>query len=727
VHPIKVSVAALLGFWAGIASPAAVDWHAPGWSHRAVVKVTAAGSAGVDVAATRLTHAGVARPDGDDYRIFDAAGRPVPYQLVYHAPRWDSLISFRCDRPGRTFYIYFGKDDAGPDPMRAIVDERPGAGAPKAGAAAGGWIPRAGLVLVTMRRPREVDNPKTVEQLERLIEQSPRLDGAGYRHNICDGFNPFGDSDYFISIYRGWIRLPRAGKYSFCTASNEASFSFMDGAKLVHWPGRHTEQRGKYGQKSAEHKLGTGLHYVEYYHEEVLLYQVAFLGYRPPGGSHCVGIPDSLFPQPHRASVGRYERNGSGRTVMPCVRLVDSVWPTERPSGQYTRYRFAADAGDAPADFAGWTIRWDFGDGQQAVEAEAEHVYLLVGDYDVKLIAAGPDGRKIERRWPLVVFPIEHLKGRFKAGTYDDYRPIVAGYDRSKLSGTALAELARFFEEAGEKAMAAQTALAVLERRDAADKDRLGAHLILASDAGKIRSAWQASGAPEAAKHLRTALELAKDPVRKMQVMARLLRHLGVARSDVQAAERLYSEAEAMVRKHGLRGHLKRAFRDATIAIGDSHLCARQLDRAEEDYRAAEALAEPIIPRTVRAAKLGEYPDRLQKLIEEGKPDQAGEVLQQWYEQFPLDVPRGEVFFWMGKLEGLRGDRQAAIRPLRLAVELGLGAPFEAEARWLLAEAYRLTNDREAFRAALVALVRSGLTGRWREKAVAALKKLSQQ
>ena len=103
-----------------------------------------------------------------------------------------------------------------------------------------------------MRRPREADNPKTPAELAALMAQSPRLDGAGYRANIRDGCNPFGDSDYFISVYRGWLRLPAGGTYSFCTASNEASFSFLDGAALVHWPGRHTEQRGKYGEDQGD-------------------------------------------------------------------------------------------------------------------------------------------------------------------------------------------------------------------------------------------------------------------------------------------------------------------------------------------------------------------------------------------------------------------------------------------------------------------------------------------
>ena len=181
-----------------VTASAAVVWHAPGWSYRAQIKVVS-NSGEVDVAAVRIRHAGMVCEDGRDYRIFNAAGKPVPYQITYHDARRDTLISFRCAGLDERFYIYFGKPDAQADPMRAITKEQPGAGPPKPGPAAGGWIPKAGLVLRTMRRPKNVDNPKTIDELTQLLQQAHQPDGAAYRANISDGFNPFGDSFQFIS------------------------------------------------------------------------------------------------------------------------------------------------------------------------------------------------------------------------------------------------------------------------------------------------------------------------------------------------------------------------------------------------------------------------------------------------------------------------------------------------------------------------------------------------
>ena len=76
--------------------------------------------------------------------------------------------------------------------------------------------------------------------MTKLIAASKGKDGARWQRRIADGYNPFGSSEYYISIYRGWVRVAKAGPYQFCTVSNKASFSFLDGKPLIHWPGQHT-------------------------------------------------------------------------------------------------------------------------------------------------------------------------------------------------------------------------------------------------------------------------------------------------------------------------------------------------------------------------------------------------------------------------------------------------------------------------------------------------------
>ncbi|MFW6336441.1 MAG: hypothetical protein ACOC3G_04875, partial [Phycisphaeraceae bacterium] len=313
-HTTPSAVSALLTaiIAATTAAATAADasaWHAEGWPHRAVIVTEPGGSEGVETAIVRLHHAGLTQNDVNDLRLFDSDGEPVPYEVAYHDPRRDTLLRFRADAGGETFHLYFGNADASRDPHR-VRTQPPGEGPPQPGPAGGDWIPRAGLVLATHRRPIDVDNPQNFDEMRTLLADSPRPDGAGVVRNIRHGLNPFGDSDHYLSVYRGWIELPEGGTWGFCTASNEASFSFLDGEELIHWPGRHTEKRGERGQKSAEHELDAGRYFVEYLHEEVLLYQVAFLGWKEPGGGGYTAIPKDAFVRARPASVVRYERQG---------------------------------------------------------------------------------------------------------------------------------------------------------------------------------------------------------------------------------------------------------------------------------------------------------------------------------------------------------------------------------------------------------------------------------
>src|SRR5262249_2398623 len=149
------------------------------------------------------------------------------------------------DNPKQRFFVYFGNPQAPKAAEQVQINAAPGSGPPT-----GSWVPRHGFVLETMERP-EGDNPRSVEEMAKLIAGSKRKHGAAYQRRVADGYNRFGPSDYYVSCYRGWINIPAAGKYGFCTASNEASFSFLDGKPLVHWPGRHTAERGLFGEVNA--------------------------------------------------------------------------------------------------------------------------------------------------------------------------------------------------------------------------------------------------------------------------------------------------------------------------------------------------------------------------------------------------------------------------------------------------------------------------------------------
>src|SRR5262249_13849405 len=131
-------------------------WHLSGWNARAVVEIPQPlPDASIDTASVKVLCQGRGKPDGSDYRVVDVAGKPVPFQLMFHDGSRYSLISFQATNPRQRFFIYFGNPQAQQAPEQVVVDPTPGAGPPK-----GSWIPRYGLVYTTIQRP-EGENPRT--------------------------------------------------------------------------------------------------------------------------------------------------------------------------------------------------------------------------------------------------------------------------------------------------------------------------------------------------------------------------------------------------------------------------------------------------------------------------------------------------------------------------------------------------------------------------------------
>jgi tetratricopeptide (TPR) repeat protein len=691
---------AALPFLLTIAFPiqAADPWHLAGWQARAVVEITKTlPDPGVDTAAVRILCQGHAKPDGSDYRVLDAAGKPVPFQLTFHDAARYSLLSFRAASPkaGERFFVYFDNPKADRAPEQVVVDPSPGAGPPK-----GAWIPRYGLVLETMQRP-EGDNPKTVADMAKLIAGSPRKHGAQYQRRIADGYNHFGGSDYYISAYRGWLQIPKDGKYQFCTASNEASFSFLDGKELVHWPGRHTAEHGMHGEKNATVDLKAGLHYVEYYHEEVLLDQMAFLGWRPEGQAGFGAIPESIYTTPHPAAVSRYEDPKGNALLHFEPQIADSLWPPDRAEGQYTRCRFAA--GTTPPLPAGTTYRWEFGDGQTTTGAEVEHVYVALGMYQVTLTAQGPQGTQTAR-WPLDIFEIEHVTDEFKDGRPADYVKAVKGYDRGKLDAPALKELAHLLAENGEPAEALDVGK-VFVQRFAADPQLPRVRRLMADCA--IRLGKQ--GIDEAIANYQASITKDTPAAEKLDVLARLIYLLGVERNLPEKAGAVLAQVDETAKSARLDEETEAAYRRAVIAAGDVLLWHGKIDGANELYRRAEAHSDKVIPPQVRAALVGSYPNSIRDYIDGGNYGAALDAVKAWEEKFPTDKPKGQTFFWRGKLLALRGQHQDAARYLARAIGLATGAGFESEARWLLAGSLEQIGRPDDARKELAKLIASGL------------------
>jgi tetratricopeptide (TPR) repeat protein len=696
-------LATLVGLAFASAAVAGDPWHLASWQARAVVEITRpATEAGVDTAGVKILCQGRAKADGSDYRVLDTAGKPVPFQLMFHDAGRYSLLSFRAAEPKGRYFVYFNNPKAERAAEQIVVDPKPGAGPPKRS-----WVPRYGLVLETIERPKG-DNPNTIDDMAKLIAGSKAKHGARYQRRISDGYNPFGPSDYYISIYRGWINIPKAGKYQFCTISNEASFSFLDSKELIHWPGRHTVERGIHGEKNATVELTAGLHYIEYYHEEVTLEQMAFLGWRPsadPGPFSA--IPESIYTAPHQATVTLLEdQKGPLLSFEPAI--TDSIWPVERHEGQYTRCRFKATG--LPKDA---TCRWDFGDGQSATGPEAEHVYLALGTYTVTLTAGAQS-----IRWPLDVFEIDHITDQFKEGSLKEYAKIARSYERSKLDAANLAELAYLLEESEEPAAALEVGEDFIKRfGDSQPKLTPKVRRLMAGCALKLGK----GDIDKAIANYQASITKETPPPEKLDVLAKLIRLIGIECNLPDKAGAILAQVEETVKGAKFDEDTQAAYRRAVIASGDVLLWHGKLDSATTLYKRAETLGR-FIPSQVRSARLGSYPNSIREFIAAGNFGAAVDVVDRWEETFPTEKVHGLTFFWRGKLLHLRGQHHDAARHLARAIGLATGAAFESEARWLLAGSLEQIGKPEEARAELAKLLATGINDGFTKKAREKLK-----
>lgn len=706
----------LLGF-AILTSPAraADPWHLPGWRARAVVEIPKPSTeAGVDTAGVRILCQGDAKADGSDYRVLDAAGKPVPFQIMFHDAARYSLLSFRAVNPRGRYFVYFGNPTAARPGEEIAADTAPGSGPPKPGK--DGWLPRYGFVLQTVQRP-EGDNPRTVADLAKLLAGSKAKYGARYQRRVSEGYNPFGPSDYYMSIYRGWVRVPKDGPYQFCTASNEASFSFLDGKELIHWPGRHTEERGARGEVNTQVTLKAGLHYLEYYHEEVTLEQMAFLGWRPSADKGpFAAIPDSFYTEPHAATVTRYE-DAKGPLLRFEPVILDSIWPPERDEGQYTRCRF--QAGKVPALPVGTSYEWDFGDGLKGPGPEAEHVYLTTRTFAVTLTARGPAGTQTAR-WPLLVFEIDHVTDQFKEGKPKDYARLARSYDAAKLDAASLRELASLFVESGDYADALKVGKAFVARFGRSEPLLLARmHRLMGDSAARLGK----GGLAGAVKDYEAALVKELPAAERLDVLARLIRVVGIDRNTPEKIAPYVADVEKIARDAKTDRLTRAAYRRAVLATADALLWQGKREGSRPLYAQAERLSGKIIPPQVKAARLGAYPNSLREYLAANNYDAALELIDRWEETFPTEKPNGHTLYWRGKVLALRGSHAEAVPYLERGVRLTVGASFETEARWLLALSLEKLGRKAEARRELKKLVATGLRDDFSKRAAAELKK----
>jgi len=341
-------------------------WWNKAWPYRRAVDVQARGQDydDTDLAWCAFGAGEEMSEGGRDIRVTNGNGELVPHSVVYAEPGRKCEVVFKTSGKG-TYYIYYGNKGAGPG-ARQLKLER-------------------GLVLET--RSRSKGNCNSWQSFQKLLKESKTCYGRGLRQKIFDGFNPYGPSDNYISIYKGYIYCAESGTYRFATNSDESSFVFINGTKVVEWAGDHGPG-GVYGEHNGAIKLTKGFHKIEYYHEEVSGGQACVLGWWTPGAKQVCLVPAQAFPAFLRGRARAVEKLDS---EMACDYVFQYRTDLQLPGHLFCEVAFF-DRSRTVGSKARW--KWDFGDGTISSDESPVHIYFAPGHYKVKLTVTGAGGQK---------------------------------------------------------------------------------------------------------------------------------------------------------------------------------------------------------------------------------------------------------------------------------------------------------------------------------------------
>ena len=168
--------------------------------------------------------------------------------------------------------------------------------------------PKQKQISGVLRRVRKFNgkNVRNLQMFKDLWEQGD-IEGARFEKKIYSGWNPFGPKKNSLHWYSAFINIPNAGKWTFFSASTDASFILIDGKLVVNSPYRKWVRNGQEGKIRGSVELTKGVHRLDYLHANSNSgYCYAIAAILPPGTKkrkyHI--IPETSYTQTLTATAG---------------------------------------------------------------------------------------------------------------------------------------------------------------------------------------------------------------------------------------------------------------------------------------------------------------------------------------------------------------------------------------------------------------------------------------
>jgi len=175
-------------------------------------------------------------------------------------------------------------------------------------------------------------NVRNLAMFKKLWDDNTLI-GARFEKNIYSGWNPFGPKQNSMHWYSAFIKIPQNGKWTFFSASVDASFLLIDNKLVVNSPYRKWITNGQRGKIKGTVPLKKGVHRLDYLHaNHHPSYCYAIAAMLPPGAKkrNYRVIPEEYYTPALTATAGELQTLSRKPACDFTWRIIDMIELNER-------------------------------------------------------------------------------------------------------------------------------------------------------------------------------------------------------------------------------------------------------------------------------------------------------------------------------------------------------------------------------------------------------------
>jgi len=611
--------------------------------------------------------------DAADLRVI-AGKEELPFKVLSLGEDDRCQVVFRMLPKVTSYELYYGNEKAKP------VESK--------------WEPERGLLLETRRyRGGGFQN---WQQMEKALERSKEFVlGRKFVPNVFIGYNPFGPSVNFISIFRGRLFVPSGGRYYIATTSDDASFVFVDGRMVVQWPGTHRAvPRAKH---FAPVNLTQGMHQFAYYHVQAIDQCCAVAAWLPPWLQNGVPpknpkqeiewlkrqkfqvIPEANFPPVVHGVLAGLKIRGEMLTPDLAIKTIGQVLVDDHP---FIKVRFVDITRAEGLRTIGSS--WEFGDGCRATGKKVEHIYMAPGTYKVKL-AVATAARQYETVQTVKIGQYWEAQTSETTDTAQAYADIASRYDFNAMDADSLmgaALLFRFVEKPKETLAICRRIVFNLEN---ASTDAL---YNAAKAIGEVSE--EAGGSPDLILNAyKKVLPKLKDKDKQAEIgVLTGLAYLNLMHKPDEAIKQFKDTLTQCASAAPL------VLRKAYVGLGDAYRLKAKFEEAMDMYTKAQEIPVSDKPFRQAAVRIGAFARAIEGYLKAGDLKAAEEFIGAWEWEYPTEKLVGRSSLFKARVLIARKDFAGAVKQLEMLVAANPKSFYAPEALMMAAECYLKLRDK---------------------------------